>query len=68
MKYNVKVWLSDPFIRCFFYILGDGKVTTGITGLWRLSGPSDVAFDPLMSALSIIVMRKLLRLGLFNHY
>ncbi|KAI9099559.1 hypothetical protein K1719_024564 [Acacia pycnantha] len=34
------------------------KVTTGISGLWQPSVHSDVAFDPSMSALPIIVKRE----------
>ncbi|KAL0745719.1 hypothetical protein Bca101_101774 [Brassica carinata] len=43
------------------------KVTTGITGLWQPSVHSDVAFDPSMSALPIIVKQNSPSVGLFTH-
>jgi len=39
----MKVWPSDPVSYTEFVNTGVRKVTTGITGLWRPSVPSDVA-------------------------
>ena len=63
----VKVRPIDPLSFLLSRSRGDGKVIIGITGLWRLSDHSDAAFDPSMSALPVIVLQKLLRVGLFNH-
>ncbi|CAN0928638.1 hypothetical protein LINGRAHAP2_LOCUS36614 [Linum grandiflorum] len=50
-----------------FEARGVRKVTTGITGLWQPSVHSDVAFDPSMSALPIIVKQNSPSVGLFTH-
>ena len=44
---TVKAWPCDPLVASYVQGIearGDGKVTTGITGLWRPSVHSDVAF------------------------
>jgi hypothetical protein len=40
----VKVRPIDPLSFLLSRSRGDGKVTIGITGLWRLSDHSDAAF------------------------
>ena len=40
----VKVMPIDPLSFLLSRSRGDGKVTIGITGLWRLSDHSDAAF------------------------
>jgi len=40
----MKVWPIDPLVWYEVYARGVRKVTTGITGLWRPSVHSDVAF------------------------
>ena len=64
----VKARPIDPLSFLHSRSRGDGKVTIGITGLWRLSDHSDASFfDPSMSALPVTVVRKSLCVGLFNH-
>ena len=48
---TVKSWPIDPRSLKKFQLEVSGKVTTGITGLWRPSLHSDIGFDPSMSAL-----------------